>query len=275
MSQYDAEINNQYGQIDLSKKILSRLQGAGKNLDALTLDDLASFDQLHAGGRAATRALAQMANLRLGMQVLDIGSGVGGPARTLAAEYSCQVVGLDLTETFCEAAEMLTRKVGLGNQVAFKQGNALDLPFDDGSFDAVWTQNTIMNINDKAKVFAEAHRVLRPRGILALEAIMLGSLAEIYYPVFWANDALVSFVISPKAFQQLMTASGFEECAWEDVTAQVINEASKKPSLVTSESAPIGLDLVYSNVPQKGANTMRGFKEGRIIDIQAVFRRIG
>ncbi len=275
MSHYDAKINNQYGQTDLSARILSRLQRAGKNLDALTLDDLASFDQLHAGGRAATRALAQMANLRPGMRVLDIGSGVGGPARTLAAEYGCQVVGLDLTETFCEAAEMLTRKVGLGNQATFKQGSALDLPFDDGSFDAVWTQNTIMNINDKAKVFAEAHRVLRPRGILALEAIMLGSLAEIYYPVFWANDASVSFVISPKAFQQLMTASGFEECAWEDVTAQVINEASKKPSSVTSESAPIGLDLVYSNVPQKGANTMRGFKEGRIIDIQAVFRRIG
>ena len=275
MSQYDAEINNQYGQIDLSKKILSRLQGAGKNLDALTLDDLASFDQLHAGGRAATRALAEMANLRPGMQVLDIGSGVGGPARTLAAEYSCQVVGLDLTKTFCEAAEMLTRKVGLGNQVAFKQGSALDLPFDDGSFDAVWTQNTIMNINDKAKVFAEAHRVLRPRGILALEAIMLGSLAEIHYPVFWADDASVSFVIPPKAFRQLMTTSGFEEYAWEDVTAQVINEASKKPSSVTSESPPIGLDLVYNNVPQKGANTMRGFKEERIIDIQAVFRRIG
>ena len=275
MSNYATAINNQYGQADLSTKILNTLQRAGKDLDALTLNDLTPFDQLHAGGREATRTLAQMANLRPGMQVLDIGSGVGGPARTLAAEYGCQVVGLDLTEAFCEAAELLTNKVGLGNQVAFKQGSALDLPFDDESFDAVWTQNTIMNIDDKAKVFAEAHRVLRPRGILALEAIMLGSLSEIYYPVFWANDASVSFVISPKAFQQLMTASGFEEYAWEDVTAQVINEASKKPSSVTSESPPIGLDLVYSNVPQKGANTMRGFKEERIIDIQAVFRRIG
>ena len=275
MRDYATAINNQYGQAGLSRKILNRLQDAGKDLEALTLDDLAQFDQLHAGGREATRALAQMANLRPGMQILDIGSGVGGPARTLAVEYGCQVIGLDLTEAFCETAELLTSKVGLSNQVTFKQGSALDLPFEDTSFDAVWTQNTIMNINDKARVFAEAHRVLKPGGILALEAIMLGSSPEIHYPVFWANDASVSFVVTPRAFRQLMAASGFEEYVWEDVTAQVIAGASAKPSVPTSEPPSIGLDLVYNNVPEKGANTMRGFKEECIIDIQAVFRRIG
>ncbi|MHC4487456.1 MAG: class I SAM-dependent methyltransferase [Planctomycetota bacterium] len=273
MSDYSRAINKQYGQADLSAKILDTLEGAGKNLDTLTPDDLALFDQLHAGGRDATRALATMANLRPGMHVLDIGSGVGGPARTLAAEFGCQVIGLDLTETFCEIAEILTAKIGLSDQVTFRQGSALDLPFDDESFDVVWTQNTIMNIANKAKVFEEAHRVLKPEGILPLEAIMMGSWPEILYPVFWANDASVSFVIPPEEFQQLMAATGFEELIWVDVTAQVIEGASRQQAAAPAEPPPLGLHLVYDNVPEKGANTMRCFKEGRIIDIQAVYAR--
>jgi SAM-dependent methyltransferase len=273
MSDYSRAINKQYGQADLSAKILDTLEGAGKNLDTLTPDDLALFDQLHAGGRDATRALATMANLRPGMHVLDIGSGVGGPARTLAAEFGCQVIGLDLTETFCEIAEILTAKIGLSDQVTFRQGSALDLPFDDESFDVVWTQNTIMNIANKAKVFEEAHRVLKPEGILPLEAIMMGSWPEILYPVFWANDASVSFVIPPEEFRQLMAATGFEELIWVDVTAQVIEGASRQQAAAPAEPPPLGLHLVYDNVPEKGANTMRCFKEGRIIDIQAVYAR--
>jgi ubiquinone/menaquinone biosynthesis C-methylase UbiE len=273
MSDYSTAINKQYGQADLSTKILNILEGAGKNLDALTLDDLALFDQLHAGGRDATRALATMANLRPGMHVLDIGSGVGGPARTLAAEFGCQVIGLDLTETFCETAEILTAKVGLTDQVTFRQGSALDLPFDDESFDVVWTQNTIMNIADKAKVFKEAHRVLKPEGLLPLEAIMMASRPEILYPVFWANDASASFVIPPEEFRQLMETMGFEELIWEDVTAQVIEGASRQQAAAPAEPSPLGLHLVYNNVPEKGANTMKCFKEGRILDIQAVYAR--
>lgn len=273
VNDYSGAINDQYGQPGLSARILSTLRAAGKDVDALTLDDLAPFDQLHAGGREATRALARKAELRPGMRVLDIGSGIGGPARTLAAEFGCQVVGLDLTATFCEAAELLSRKVGLADRVSFKQGNALDLPFDDGSFDAVWTQNTIMNVEDKATVFAEARRVLRAGGVLVLEAIMLGSVPGIRYPVFWASDPSVSFLISPEEFRHLMVTAGFDELLWEDVTPRVIQGAPTAAAAAASEAPALGLQLVYSNVPEKGANTMRGFKEGRIIDVQAVFAR--
>lgn len=275
MDSYSAAINNQYGQADLGAQILNALQSAGKDTDALTLDDLARFDQLHAGGRHATRALATMANLQPGMRVLDIGSGIGGPARTLAAEFGCQVIGLDITAAFCEAAEMLTTKVGLDDRVTFQQGNALDLPFENERFDVVWTQNTIMNIADKRKVFAEAYRVLKPGGLLPLEAILLGPVPGIHYPVFWANDASVSFVISPDEFRQLMTDTGFKERLWEDVTPQVIDGARRQQTTAAPEAPAIGLHLVYDNVPEKGANTMRSFREGRIVDIQAVFSRTG
>jgi ubiquinone/menaquinone biosynthesis C-methylase UbiE len=164
MSDYAHAINQHYGQAELSTKILTALRAAGKDLEALTRDDLGSFDELHDGGREGARELARLAGLRPGMHVLDIGSGLGGPARTLAAEYGCQVTGLDLAEEFCQAAEMLTTRVGLSDRVTFRQRDALHLPFAPGSFDVVWTQYALMNIADKARLVQEAHRVLRPGG---------------------------------------------------------------------------------------------------------------
>ena len=120
MSDYAHAINQLYGQAELSAKILTALREAGKDLDALTRDDLASFDEQHDGGREATRELARLTGLREGMHVLDVGSGLGGPARTLAAEFGCQVTGLDLTEEFCRAAIMLTARVGLQERITFQ-----------------------------------------------------------------------------------------------------------------------------------------------------------
>jgi ubiquinone/menaquinone biosynthesis C-methylase UbiE len=120
MSDYAHVINQHYGQAELGAKILTALRAAGKDLEALTRDDLASFDEQHDGGREGTLELARLAGLRTGMHVLDIGSGLGGPARTLAAEFGCQVTGLDLTEASCQVAEMLTTRVGLSERVTFR-----------------------------------------------------------------------------------------------------------------------------------------------------------
>src|SRR5215831_8777611 len=153
MSDYVHAINQHYGQAELSAKLLTALREAGKDLDALTRDDFASFDEQHDGGRETTRELARVAGLREGMHVLDVGSGLGGPARTLAVEYGCRVTGLDLTEEFCRAATMLTARVGLQERTAFRHGSALDLPFEEATFDAVWTQGVLMHIADKARFF--------------------------------------------------------------------------------------------------------------------------
>lgn len=161
MQRYVESINRHYGGTDISARILAALQEAGRDVNALTRDDLAAIDEFHSGGREATRRLAQLTGLSKGMHVLDVGSGVGGPARTLAAEFGCKVTGLDLTEEFCRAATMLTERLGLGDRVTFRYGNALDMPFDNGIFDVVWTQNTLMNIENKRRLFKEVYRVLR------------------------------------------------------------------------------------------------------------------
>lgn len=123
MSDYARAINQHYGQAELCAKILTALRRSGKDLGALTRDDLASFDEQHDGGWEGTRELAHLAGLRAGMHVLDIGSGLGGPARTLAAEYGCQVTEIDLSEESCQAAAMLTTRVGLSDRVTFRQGD--------------------------------------------------------------------------------------------------------------------------------------------------------
>ena len=213
MSDYAQAINQHYGQAELSAKILTALREAGKDIAALTRDDLAPFDEHHRGGREATRELAHLVGLCEGMHVLDVGSGFGGPARTLAAEFGCRVIGLDLTEECYRTAEMLTARVGLHDRVTFRQGNALAMPFAEATFDVVWTQDMLMNIEDKPRLFAEMHRVLRPGGYLAFQASLAGPVPDVYYPTFWADDARLSFLLPTEECRRLVVASGFQERA--------------------------------------------------------------
>ena len=268
MDQYSEAINRHYGEADVSSRILTALQDAGKDINALTRDDL-TFDQFHTGGRAATGQLAQLAGLRQGMHVLDVGSGVGGPARTLAAEFGCRVTGLDLTEEFCKAADMLTARLGLDKEVAFRHGSALEMPFEDNSFDAVWTQNTLMNIEDKERLFNEVHRVLKPGGLFALQSLMEGPTPGVIFPTMWADDPSLNFLVTPEAFRELLLSSGFLELAWQDITPR-----SPAPAAApTSEPPPLDFSVIgVSNYPEKSCNSGRNHQEGRVVAIQAVVR---
>jgi SAM-dependent methyltransferase len=273
MTNYSDAINQQYGRNDINDGILKAFQMAGIDMDELSLDDFSRFDQLHTGGRKATRKLGEMAGLKPGMKILDVGCGIGGPARTLAADFDCQVVGLDITESYVQAAEMLTEKVGLAESVAFKLGNALELEFDSETFDVVWSQNAIMNIENKNKLFQELHRVLRKQGIFAMEAILAGEKPEVRFPVFWADDKSVSFVVGAEQLNQLLVDAGFNPVGWEDVTGTSIELARKARDSVPETPHPVGLHLLYTKVPEKATNTLQGFEDDTYRDVYAVFRR--
>ena len=269
MDQYSEAINRHYGEADVSSRILTALQDAGKDVTALTRDDLASFDEFHTGGREATRGLAQLAGLRQGMHVLDVGSGVGGPARTLAAEFGCRVAGLDLTEEFCKAAEMLTARLGLDGEVEFRHGSALDMPFEDDSFDAVWTQNTLMNIENKERLFVEVHRVLKPGGLFALQSLMEGPTPGVIFPAMWADDPSLSFLVTPEKLRELLSSSGFLELEWQDTTPR--STASAAPP--KSGPPPLGFSAIgVSDHREKSGSSRRNYQEGRVVAIQAVVR---
>jgi SAM-dependent methyltransferase len=268
-----SSVHSQYSQMDLSTRIESALATVGKNLNAITLDDMARFDELHGGGRATTRALAELAGLQPGTQVLDIGSGVGGPARTLTHEFGCRVVGLDMLHEFVEAAQTLTAQVGLTDRVSFLRGDAVDLPFEDQAFDAVWSQNVIMNVEDKESAMREAWRVLRSEGVLALQAVFAGPKAGLEYPVFWANSPEVNHLLTPDGFRQLMVRIGFRELGWRDVTLRLIERGRRPPAKPQRDKPVLGIDVVLDDVSRKRANAMRGFEEGIILEICTVYGR--
>jgi ubiquinone/menaquinone biosynthesis C-methylase UbiE len=273
MDGYSTSVNRQYGQDDLSTRILTALQNAGRNIDQLTREDLLTFDEFHIGGIAETRNLAKSAGLRAGMHVLDVGSGLGGPARTLAAEFGCSVTGLDLTEEFCRAAAMLTERVGLSDKVTFKVGNALEMPFDDNSFDVVWTQFVGMNIADKETLYSEFRRVLRLGGVLALHEVMAVASRDLHYPNFWANEPSLSFLSQPDEVRQLLASTGFDGVSWIDLTQCSFEWfRAMLASRAANNNPPLGFQVfIADSVQQKAANVIRNLEENRVTVIQATW----
>src|SRR4051794_19289184 len=195
MTDLRSPVEDHYTRPDLGEVILAALQAAGKDLDHLSPDDLAPVDEFHGGQRPATIRLAGLVGFTGNERVLDVGSGIGGPSRFIASRYGCRVIGIDLTAEFVRVAEMLTRRTGLTDKVSYRQGNALDLPFEEMSFDVVWSQNAAMNSPDRDRLYAQMYRVLNPGGRLALQEVAAGEGGPPHYPAPWARDAAISFLI--------------------------------------------------------------------------------
>jgi SAM-dependent methyltransferase len=258
-----------WGREHLAEAILAALAARGVSLDALTVDALAPVDQFHGGGKPVTVRLARLAAVRPGTRVLDVGGGFGGPARTLAVEFGCHVTGIDLTESYVRAATVLTARMGLGGRVSHQVGNALALPFPDGAFDVVWTQNSGMNIADKEALYAGFHRVLRAGGLLALQEPMAGPAQPVVYPVMWAPDASASFLRPPDEMRAVIEAAGFRARAWEDMTAETAGPASGAAVPAHSIQRLVMGDAIDAII----AAGHRNRAEGRVVSIQAVFEK--
>jgi sarcosine/dimethylglycine N-methyltransferase len=199
-------------------EILAKLRAAGKNVEALTEGDLSEFDQDHYGGTEVVEAIARAAGLHEGMHVLDVCSGMGGPARWLAWRHGCRVTGLELTASRVAGANRLTARVGLSHLVQFVEGNAVDMPFEAGSFDAVISQESWCHVPDKAGVLAECARVLVPGGVLAFTDIMtIGSLADEDRRKLASGMAMPP-PASPADYAVLIRGAGFRLLSDEDLS---------------------------------------------------------
>jgi ubiquinone/menaquinone biosynthesis C-methylase UbiE len=202
------DIQQHYARSDLGTAILAALSEAGKDVNHLKPEDLAPVDEFHIRGRQATLELARTVGLDTTKQVLDVGSGVGGPSRCIAREFGCRVIGIDLTDEYCRVAMMLAERVALSHLVSYRQGDALNLPFPDETFDVAWTQHVAMNIPDKATMYREVHRVLKPGGVMAIYDILAGPAGQVLFPVPWARLPETSFLVTPDQLRQLLEESG-------------------------------------------------------------------
>lgn len=258
-----------YSRGGLMESILDGLSESGHDPDALDAEALAPLEEFHTFGREATIALADAAGVTENDRVLDVGCGIGGPARLLARRYGCPVVGVDITEEFCDVAIDLNRRVGLDDRVEIRRADALDLPFADGEFSVVWTQHVSMNVEDKPRMYAEMRRVVPTGGRLGFFDILAGPTQPIRFPVPWASDENVSFLASALETQVLVAAAGFRTRLWEDTTAQATG-FYRAMGMLTPPAPPLGLHLIVPNVSEKGANLRRNAEEGRIIVVRCV-----
>jgi sarcosine/dimethylglycine N-methyltransferase len=270
-----AAVAEHYGSAGIAERVLAALRAA-KGPDApVTPDALAPFDHFHGRGVVATQEIAAQLALQPGERVLDIGSGIGGPARWFAATYGVHVTGVDLTPEFCAAAETLNAATGLGDRVTIRNGSALALPVPDGAFDAAYSQNVIMNIADKQQFYREAFRALRPGGRLALSNVCAGPAGEPYFPVPWATIRDTSFLATPEAMRADLIAAGFEIVDFRDIT-DATREAQRRTRarLEKGDMPRIAVDIVMGErAPEMQLNSIRSIEDGRGTAIEALAKK--
>ncbi len=266
---FSNQVESHYASRSLVEVVLAAVNEAGLPHGRLQASDLAALDQFHARVLEATRELAEFAGIEAASRVLDVGSGIGGPARYLAESRGCKVVGIDLTSEYCRVAEALTERAGLADKVTFQPANALDLPFGDGEFDVPWTQHVAMNIAGRPRLYREMHRVLKPGGKIALYDVVAVAGAEPMFPVPWARDPSTSFLLEPDALHTLLEKTGFAIRVWRDATPEARQWfAAQRPP---AQPPKLGLHLLLGpDFRTMAGNFARNVIEGRVGLLMAV-----
>jgi len=261
----------------LEEGLLQGLAAAGKDLERLTPEDLASADEFHIGGRQATVDFVAEFEPEAGVHWLDIGSGLGGPSRYVAHRYNCRVTGIDLSEEYVAVAGSLAQRVGLDGKVDYRQASALSLPFADNSFDGAYMQHVGMNIADKAKLFNEVHRVLKQGGIFAIYDVMRGNDGVFNYPVPWASGMESNFIETPATYRALLSAEGFEMIKERDRSDFALGffKALQAKPIGVGGAPKFGLQIVMGQTaPQKVANMIGLVERGTVKPVVMICRRI-
>jgi SAM-dependent methyltransferase len=263
-------VREHYNAPGLTDRIRSTLATIAPEDQLLSVTQLAPLDQFHIRGVQATTELAGAARIDSWTSVLDLGCGVGGPARQLTANFDCKVVGIDLSPSFIDAATYLTARCGLSDQVTFQLGEALNLPFEDAAFDAVFLQHVAMNIADRSALYAEVRRVLTPGGRFATyDLVSCGS--DVAYPVPWARDASSSFLLSEQETRTALQRAGFSPTFWRDDTEIALDWFRA----TMAGPQPNGLNLGVLMGPgfrEVAGNLARNLRENRLKVLSAVLK---
>jgi SAM-dependent methyltransferase len=275
--QVEKEVARHYGSAGIAARVLAALRETQGPAAPVTVDGLAPLDQFHGRGPVATRELVALLQPQPGERVLDIGCGIGGPARWIAAHCGCHVTGVDLTAEFCAAAEALNAASGMSDQVTIIHGSALALPVPDGAFDAAYSQNVIMNIADKKRFYHEAFRALRPGGRLALSNLCAGAAGEPYYPVPWATTRETSFLAIQDEMRGDLLAAGFAIAEFRDTTAAVLEGQRRNRERLEQGTLPrVAADIILGpRSREMQINSLRNTEEGRCAIIEALVRKPG
>ncbi len=270
------DISDHYTSGDLLARLEESLRQDGIDPARPTQEALAPYDHFHGRGIEATEELARDLRVARSDHLLDVGSGIGGPARYFAGRFHCRVSGIDLTPEFCDVARHLTALLGLSELTSFEQGDALAMPFGDAVFDGAYTMNVSMNIADKGAFFREIHRVLKPGAWFRLSEIAQGPGGEPDFPTPWARTAASSFLVTPAETYGHLEALGFAIVSWRETTEAALAYAARSRAVVEAGGQPPhrAVTLIHGALAEVAiANTGRALKESRTVPIELVCRK--
>ena len=259
-------VDKQYGVDSLLQKIENGLKQTGKDLNFLKVDDLIPVDEFHTRGRKATLEMAEMVNLKSSDRVLDVGCGLGGTARYLAEGYKCHVIGVDLTDEYIMVGRKLTELVKLSDRVDLQQASALQLPFEDGVFDVVWTQHVQMNISDKNRFYTEIARVLKSGGRLLFHDVFHNSGDKPVYPVPWADDESMSILLTENEAHAIIEDAGMKIIQWIGKLEESVAFFDRVVSRIEAKGhAPLGIHLLLGETAEdKLRNYAQNLRDKRL-----------
>lgn len=272
----DNAVARHYGNDGIAARILAALRSVNGPDAPITADALSVMDHFHGRGIVATQELAALLKPQPHETVLDIGSGIGGPSRWIAAKCGCRVTGVDLTPLFCAAARELVAATGLGDRVSILEGSALALPVPDGAFDCAYSQNVVMNIKDKLGMYREAFRALKPGGRLALSNLCAGANpGDFRFPVPWAETAATNFLVTPEAMRADLVTAGFEIVEFRDTTAETLPGTIRNRERFERDGPPrLGTHLILGDrLVEMTINSARNMEEGRAATVEALVRK--
>jgi ubiquinone/menaquinone biosynthesis C-methylase UbiE len=276
MSDAQSKIVEHYAKSGLLGRLEAALRADGADPSHPTIEALAPYDHFHGRGLEATEDMAALVTVRPTYNLLDVGSGLGGPARWFSKRFGCRVTGIDLTPEFCEVAEQLTRVLGLERRVRFLVGNALAMPFDDGTFEGAYSMFVSMNIADKAQLYREIHRVLKSGGWLVLSEIARGEDGDVTYPMPWAATAAESFLTTADVTRKELVSAGFEVEQIKNDLQRTLDFGARSQAMVArGEKPPYRANvLIHGDVAAATlANVGRAYKDGSLVPIEVVARK--
>ncbi len=265
MNERNTLIENQYDLLGLFEDIVKRLKEQGVDLNHITRSDISGVDEFHLRGAEVSKELVTEFDLK-NLNVLDVGCGLGGPCRMLADEFNCNVFGIDMSHEFIRTAQKLSEIIQINGKTEFVQGDALNLPYEDNSFDVVWTQHVQMNIEDKETFYSEINRVLNNNGTLIYYDIFKNVNDDIYYPVPWANDESISFLGTIENMETILKNLGFSKAQTTNQTDKAVEFLHNMFDKIKTNGPPkIGLNVLLGNsTKEKLGNVLIGLEEKKI-----------
>lgn len=270
------DVSRHYSRGELLDRLSAALVQDGVDPRHPDMESLAPYDQFHGRGLEATVEIANLLDVAPDDRILDIGSGIGGPARYFAHRFGCDVTGIDLTAEFCDVASHLTGLLGLGQRVRFVLGNAVRMPFANDSFDGAYSMNVSMNIADKAGFYREIHRVLRPGGWLMLSEIAKGAGGDAEYPTPWADSARTSFLSTPEETRRGLLEAGIDVVRVHSTREAALAFGARSRAMVDRGEKPPhrAVGLIHGEIgPRAIANTARALADARIVPIEVLGRK--